>query len=159
MLLLDDNVLIYAFRRDLPQHTTAKRWLERKLSADEPLELLVLSELAFLRITTNRRAFAQPSRFEEALRFLDALRSCPIVSELHPGPEHRSIFVRVARDYHLTGNDLSDAFSISKCGLSASRRALHRAKRIVRTSGYHYAALPARAGKQSISLVAPRSPE
>jgi uncharacterized protein len=83
---------------------------ERRLSGNEPLELLVLSELAFLRITTNRRAFAQPSRFEEALRFLDAVRSCPIMSELHPGPEHRSIFVRVARDYHLTGNDLSDAF-------------------------------------------------
>ena len=110
MLLLDANVLIYAFRRDLPQHTAAKRWLERKLYADEPLELLAVSELAFFRITTNHRAFAQPSRFEEALRFLDALRSSPIVSELHPGPEHRSIFVRVARHYYLTGNDLSDAF-------------------------------------------------
>jgi len=110
MLLLDANLLIYAFRRDLPQHTTAKRWLERKLSTDEPLELLALSELAFLRITTNHRAFAQPSRFEEALRFLDAVRSCPIVSELHPGPEHRNIFVRMARDHHLRGNDLSDAF-------------------------------------------------
>jgi predicted nucleic acid-binding protein len=32
------------------------------------------------------------------------------VSELHLGPEHRSIFVRVARDYHLSGNDLSEAF-------------------------------------------------
>jgi uncharacterized protein len=110
MLLLDANVLIYAFRRDLPQHTTAKQWLERKLFAEEPLELLALSELAFLRITTNRRAFAQPSRFEESLRFLDAVRSCPIVSELHPGPEHRNIFVRMARDYRLRGNDLSDAF-------------------------------------------------
>ncbi len=110
MLLLDANVLIYAFRRDLPQHTTAKRWLERKLSADEPLELLAVSELAFFRITTNRRAFAHPSTFEEALRFIDAVRSCSIVSELHPGPEHRIIFVRMARDYHLRGNDLSDAF-------------------------------------------------
>ena len=110
MLLLDANVLIYAFRRDLPQHVTAKRWLERKLSADEPLELLALSELAFLRITTNSRAFAQPSGFEEALRFLDAIRSCPILSELHPGPEHRKIFVRFARDHHLAGSDLTDAF-------------------------------------------------
>jgi predicted nucleic acid-binding protein len=33
-----------------------------------------------------------------------------MVSELHPGPAHRTIFVRMARDYHLTGNDLSDAF-------------------------------------------------
>jgi predicted nucleic acid-binding protein len=56
MLLVDANVFIYAFRRDLPQHTTAKRWLERKLSADE---LLALSELAFFRTTTNRRAFAR----------------------------------------------------------------------------------------------------
>jgi toxin-antitoxin system PIN domain toxin len=110
MLLLDANVLIYAFRRDLPQHATAKRWLETNLSGDEPLEFLALSELAFLRITTNRRVFAQPSRFEEALRFLDVVRSCSIVSELHPGPEHRNIFVRMARDYQLGGNDLSDAF-------------------------------------------------
>lgn len=110
MLLLDANVLIYAFRRDFPQHAAAKRWLERKLSADEPLELLAFSELAFLRITTNPRAFAQPSRFEEALRFLEALRSGPILGELHPGPEHRKIFIRLARDHHLAGNDLSDAF-------------------------------------------------
>ena len=38
------------------------------------------------------------------------LRSCPILGELHPGPEHRKILIRLARDHDLAGNDLSDAF-------------------------------------------------
>lgn len=110
MLLLDANLLIYAFRRDLPQHVAAKSWLEAKLSADEPLGLHLFSELAFLRITTNSRAFAHPSRLEEALHFLEKLRSSAVVSDLHSGPEHRKIFLRLARDYRLAANDLSDAF-------------------------------------------------
>lgn len=110
MLLLDANILIYAFRRDLPQHAGAKRWLEAKLSEDEPLGLHLFSELAFLRITTNFRAFVQPSRLEQALRFLEKLRSSAVVTELHSGPEHRKVFCRLARDYGLAANDLSDAF-------------------------------------------------
>ena len=110
MLLLDANLLIYAFRHDLPQHAAAKRWLEAKLSGDEPLGLHLLSELAFLRITTNPHAFSHPSHLDEALRFLQKLRSPTAVSEVHSGPEQREIFVRLARDYHLVANDLSDAF-------------------------------------------------
>jgi hypothetical protein len=110
MLLLDANILIYAFRRDLQQHMAAKRWLETKLSEDQPLGLHSFSELAFLRITTNPRVFIRPSPLEEVLRFLEKLRSSAVVSEVHLGPEHRHIFVRLARDYHLVANDLSDAF-------------------------------------------------
>jgi toxin-antitoxin system PIN domain toxin len=110
MLLLDANLLIYAFRRDLLQHVKAKRWLEAKLSEDEPLGVHSFSELAFLRITTNPRAFAHPSSLEEGLRFLDKLRSSAIVSELHSGSEQRRIFVRLAREHRLVANDLSDAF-------------------------------------------------
>jgi uncharacterized protein len=110
MLLLDANLLIYAFRRDLPQHAKAKRWLEGNLSEEGLLGLHSFSELAFLRITTNPRAFLQPSRLEEALHFLEKIRSSTVVTELHSGSDHRRIFVRLARDYRLTANDLSDAF-------------------------------------------------
>jgi toxin-antitoxin system PIN domain toxin len=120
MLLLDANVLIYAFRRDLPQHTPAKQWLETKLSADEPLALHAFSELAFLRITTNSRVFAQPSRLDEALDFLETIRSCPIVSELHTGSEDRKIFIRLCRDHHLAANDLSDVFIAAAIGAGAT---------------------------------------
>jgi toxin-antitoxin system PIN domain toxin len=110
MFLLDANILIYSFRRDLPQHALAKRWLERTLTESEPLALLPFTELAFLRITTNLRVFTEPSQPEEAIRFLDSVRSCPVLTELHLGPDHRSIFVRLVREHHLAGNDLSDAF-------------------------------------------------
>ena len=110
MFLLDANVLIYAFRRDLPQHARTKRWLESTLTEAEPLGVMPFTELAFLRITTDERVFTEPSRSEEAVRFLEALRSSPAFTELHPGPEHRQIFVRLAREYDLSGNDLTDAF-------------------------------------------------
>jgi toxin-antitoxin system PIN domain toxin len=110
MLLLDANILIYAFRRDLPRHAATKRWLKRNLSAQEPLALHDLSELAFLRITTNKRAMARPSSFDEAHAFLEALRASPAVSRLDTGPEHRTIFVRLCREHRLSGSDLTDAF-------------------------------------------------
>jgi len=61
MFLLDANVLIYAFRRDLPEHDRAKQWLEKNLVGTEPVGMLSLTELTFLRISTNRRVFDEPS--------------------------------------------------------------------------------------------------
>ena len=110
MLLLDANILIYAFRRDLPWHAAAKQWLERKLSEQKALALHDLSELPFLRITTNRRAMARPSSFDEATAFLEVLKASPAVSHLDTGPEHRTIFARLCREHRLSGNDLTDAF-------------------------------------------------
>ncbi len=110
MLLLDANVLIYAFRPDMPEHSRAKEWLEEKLGDEVPLALHEFSELAFLRITTNRRAMSQPSTLEEGLRFLEVLRACPLVSQLDTGPQHRKIFTRLCREHRLAGNDLTDAF-------------------------------------------------
>jgi hypothetical protein len=110
MLLLDANVLIYAFRRDLVQHAKAKRWVEKKLAEREPLGLHEFTELAFLRITTNPRAFAQPSSLEESLSFLNAIRACPLVTEVRTAPGHRETFIRLCRDLRLAGNDITDAF-------------------------------------------------
>ena len=110
MFLLDANVLIYAFRRDLPEHDRAKQWLEKNLVGTEPVGMLPLTELTFLRISTNHRVFDEPSGLDEAVRFLDSLRSSSVLTEVLPGPEHRYIFIRLAREYCLLGNDLTDAF-------------------------------------------------
>jgi len=110
MFLLDANVLIYTFRRDLPEHGFAKKWLEKNLVGVEPVGVLPLTELAFLRISTNVRVFSEPSSLDEAVRFLDSVRSSSVLTEVLPGPEHRSIFLRLSREHQLMGNDLNDAF-------------------------------------------------
>jgi toxin-antitoxin system PIN domain toxin len=110
MFLLDANVLIYAFRRDLPEHRRAKQWLEENLVGTASGGMLPFTELAFLRITTNARVFGEPCLLDEAVHFLDDLRSSSILTEVQPGPEHRSIFIRLAREHGLTGEHLTDAF-------------------------------------------------
>ena len=60
MILIDANLLIYAYESSSLQHPKAKRWLEEKLSQPEPVWLAWSSILAFVRITTHSRIFAQP---------------------------------------------------------------------------------------------------
>jgi toxin-antitoxin system PIN domain toxin len=62
--LLDVNVLLAAIWSHHAQHLRAKAWLEGK-----EVLLCPVSELGFLRISTNLRAFAAP--MEEARRLLE----------------------------------------------------------------------------------------
>ena len=62
--LLDVNVLLAAIWSHHPQHLRAKAWLEGK-----SILLCPLSELGFLRISTNLRTFAAP--MEEARKLLE----------------------------------------------------------------------------------------
>jgi uncharacterized protein len=66
MILPDVNILIYAFRADLPHHAVCRSWLAEAVSSGARfgLSLAVLS--AVVRITTNPRAVEAPSSIEEA---------------------------------------------------------------------------------------------
>jgi predicted nucleic acid-binding protein len=56
-ILVDANLLIYAYNRAATQHETAKDWLEARLAGHEPIGLPWPSLLAFLRIVTHPRLF------------------------------------------------------------------------------------------------------
>jgi predicted nucleic acid-binding protein len=53
MMLLDANLLIYAFRVELPQHPFAHAWLQSELDAGTAFFLHPLAAGAFLRLTTK----------------------------------------------------------------------------------------------------------
>jgi predicted nucleic acid-binding protein len=66
VILTDANLLLYAYNRDAVEHDAARSWLERQLSG---LALFCFSWqtlTAFLRISTNARAFPQPFTIAEA---------------------------------------------------------------------------------------------
>ncbi len=72
MILVDVNVLIYAFRRDIDRHPEYRTWL-KKLLTNEPVfgvSELVLSSL--VRIVTHPKVFARPSTLDEAFGFVDS---------------------------------------------------------------------------------------
>jgi toxin-antitoxin system PIN domain toxin len=76
MILVDANLLIYAYARNLPQHEPARSWLDGQLGANHRVGLPWSSLLTFLRIVTNPRIFTRAVRIEDAwaqvLRWLSA---------------------------------------------------------------------------------------
>jgi toxin-antitoxin system PIN domain toxin len=103
MILIDANLLIYAYNVDFPQHEAAKRWLEETLSASKSVGVCWVVLLAFLRITTHKKAFPHPLPREEAEEIMTKWLDQPCVEILEPGEEHWSILRRLMAAHDVTG--------------------------------------------------------
>ena len=106
----DVNVLLYAFRSDSVRHDLANAWLQGLLDADEAYSLSDFVCSAYLRIATDARIFNPPSLLEDALTFLDQIRSHPNCASLTPGNRHWEIFVRLCRAADAKGKLVPDAY-------------------------------------------------
>jgi len=65
---------------------------------------------AVVRITTNRSAFPDPSRLEEAFQFCDYLRSHSNCQIVEPGERHWDIFKRLCIATNTRGRRVTDAW-------------------------------------------------
>ncbi len=71
MITPDANIVLYAYNEDAPQHAQAKKWLEEQFSSPVPFGLSWQVITAFLRISTNPRAFPQPFDLAEAIEIVE----------------------------------------------------------------------------------------
>jgi len=110
MILPDVNVLIYAFRRDLPQHRICRAWLAAAVSGEARFALSPMVLSAVVRITTNGRAFRMPSPLEEAFGFCEDLIGQPHCQIVEPGDHHWDIFRRLCIETDTRGARASDAW-------------------------------------------------
>jgi toxin-antitoxin system PIN domain toxin len=110
MLCVDVNVLVYAHRKDLPQHQTYRPLLERLANGEEPLGLPDIVLSGFIRLMTNRRIFARPTQPDEAWAAADALLAAPAAMALRPGQRHWTVFRQLASDINARANDIPDAY-------------------------------------------------
>jgi uncharacterized protein len=110
LILPDVNVLIYAFRADLPQHARCRRWLEGVIAGDASFGLSPSVLAAVVRITTNGRIFRQPSTLDEAFGYCDDLLGQPHSQRVEPGERHWQIFRRLCVDTATRGPRVSDAW-------------------------------------------------
>lgn len=85
MILVDVNLLLYAYNASATQHAEARRWLEETIVKTEPFGLSWIAILAFLRISTNPRAFPHPFSIEEAIEIINDLLDQPSTTLLEPG--------------------------------------------------------------------------
>jgi toxin-antitoxin system PIN domain toxin len=65
-ILVDANLLIYAYNAAAAQHDTARDWVEARLAGPARVGLPWPSLLAFLRVVTHPRLFPRPSETVDA---------------------------------------------------------------------------------------------
>ena len=110
MILPDVNVLIYAFRADLPQHARCHSWLARLVGGDARFGMSPLVLSAVIRIVTNPRAFRMPSAIEETFAFCEFLLAQPHCQILEPGERHWDIFKRLCVETDIRGPRVTDVW-------------------------------------------------
>ena len=109
MILVDANLLLYAYDADSAHHTRAKEWLERTLSEESDVRIGLTTLLAFLRIGTDPRVFARPMEPAHAVATIRAWLERPNVSLALPGDRHWAPLSSLASAGKARGAVLMDA--------------------------------------------------
>ena len=91
MILVDTNLLLYAYHPRASQHEQARQWLEDTLSGSEFVRFAWLNLWGFLRIATNARVFERPLSIAEAEAAVWSWLDRPTAGILDPGERHRDI--------------------------------------------------------------------
>jgi toxin-antitoxin system PIN domain toxin len=110
MILLDVNVLVYAFRADSPRHREYHDWLNDRVQQREAFGLCDLALSGALRVLTHPRVFNPPTPVDRAIAFVEALRTqhnCVLIS---PGSRHWGIFLELCENAGAKGNLVADAY-------------------------------------------------
>jgi len=111
VILVDVNVLVYAYRREAERHERYAAWLTGVLSGDEELALSETALTGFVRIVTNPRILADPAPTEHALGFVAVLRAARRTRWLSAGDAVWRNFESIARlDPQVRGNLVPDAW-------------------------------------------------
>lgn len=109
MILVDANVLLYAYDEASERHAVARQWLETTLSSVEPVRFAWTTILAFLRIGTNARVLEQPLTTAEAIDVVAAWLACPTVAIVEPGERYWEILTRLLTVTAVRGPLIMDA--------------------------------------------------
>ena len=91
MILLDANLLLYAYDIESTEYRRARSWLERRLSGVEKVGFSWVTILAFLRIATSRRYESDPMSTAEASSIVDGWMDVPNVALISPTERHWAI--------------------------------------------------------------------
>ncbi|WP_434614211.1 TA system VapC family ribonuclease toxin [Arthrobacter sp. A5] len=116
MILVDVNVLVYAFDSDAPQHEAYAPWLAEALGGAVPTvaeEFALLDTVlsGFVRIVTHPKIMPSPAPIRRALEFVNALIGAPSARWL---PASESLWRAFAQlidvDRAVKGNLVPDAY-------------------------------------------------
>jgi uncharacterized protein len=109
MILIDANLLLYAYHPRAEQHAASKAWLEAVLIGSGLVRFAWVTLWAFLRISTNPRVFDRPLSVAEAQAAVSSWLNQPSAGILDPGERHWDILCRLMQEGQATGPLVMDA--------------------------------------------------
>lgn len=109
MIVLDANLLIYAYDSASPQHEKARSWIQGTFSGIEPVGLPWQTVSAFLRIMTNSKLPGQRFTSQEAVQIVDSWLEQPNVRLLPPDEDHWIHFRNMVIEGQASGPLIADA--------------------------------------------------
>jgi uncharacterized protein len=109
VILLDANLLLYAYDIKAPEHSRARSWLERRFSGAEKIGLSWVTILAFLRIATSRRYESSPMSTAEASSIVEDWMEGTNVVLASPREQHWTILSELLEKSRAHGPLIMDA--------------------------------------------------
>ena len=109
MILVDANLLIYAYSSNFAQHVATREWFDRQVNGLERVGLPWASLLAFLRVTTNPRMFPRPLPMARAWDQVSVWLACETVWVPAATERHAGVLATLLAQQGVHGNLVSDA--------------------------------------------------
>jgi len=109
VILIDANLLLYAYDPDSGHHEASRHWLENVLSGSDPVRFAWVTLWAFIRISSNARVFVRPLSAAEAYTAVASWLAQPNVGIAEPGDRHAEILGTLLQEGQATGPLVMDA--------------------------------------------------
>ena len=109
MILIDANVLLYAYDASSPHYRPARAWLENTISKTESIGLSWMTLLAFIRIGTSRRPLEHPFSPSEVESIVSDWLGDPTFTMINPGERHWEILKSLMTKGQVHGPLIMDA--------------------------------------------------
>jgi len=109
VILVDVNLLVYAYAERFTQHEAARTWLDTMLSGSAPVGLPWHSLLGFTRIVTNPRILPAPQTVSAAWTQVGNWLDCDTVWIPEPTSRHRDVLGGLLRESGITAKLVPDA--------------------------------------------------
>lgn len=109
MIVIDANMLLYAYDEKDPRYVVASSWFQAQMSGTVEIGLSLVAVLAFLRISTDHRVFQHPRPVATALAIVESWLARPNVRLLEPTRRHWTTLGGVAAGGQARGPQLMDA--------------------------------------------------
>jgi hypothetical protein len=109
VILLDANVLLYAYDSDSAHHAVCLSWLEAAFNSGEIVGLPWQTLLAFVRIATNSRATKRPLDGAEACKIVGSLLDHENANVVGAGEQFWEVLKNQILEAQVTGPLVTDA--------------------------------------------------